>query len=134
VDRLRLAFVCIACAAATAGAAAQDLPASLRVKPELCITDKRGQACETSFLVRWESELIGFYCLTDDLSTTPLRCWEQKSSGKFDEDRVVTQSFSYLLTASEHEQPLAAAKVVLMTIDSSDRRRSRRNRHAWSVR
>jgi hypothetical protein len=124
----------MAYAAGTAGAETQDLPVSLRVKPELCITNKSGQACETSFLVRWESEFIGFYCLTDDLSPTPLRCWERKSSGSFDEERAVTQSFSYLLTTSGRDQPLAAARVVLMTIDSSDRRRSRRNRHAWSIR
>lgn len=124
----------MAYAAVTVGVEAQDLPVSLRVKPELCITDKRGEACETSFLVRWESGAIGFYCLADDLSTTPLRCWERESSGRFDEERVVTQSFSYLLTTSGREQPLAAARVELMTIDSSDRRRNRRNRHAWSVR
>ena len=105
----------------------------LRVKPELCITDKRKQACETSFLVQWESKRIGHYCLNDDFSALPLHCWEQKSSGSFDEERVVIRSFSYWLTLPGRVQPLAEAKVELMTIGSSDRRRNRRNRHAWSI-
>ena len=105
----------------------------LRVKPELCITDNRRQGCETSFLVQWESKRIGHYCLNDDFSVTPLRCWEQKSSGSFDEERVVIRNFSYLLTMPGRDQPLAEAKVELMTIDSTDRRRRRQNRHAWSI-
>lgn len=127
-------MLCLAYAATIAAADTQNPPVSLRVKPQLCITDKRGQPCEASFLVHWESGRIGYYCLTDDLSTTPLRCWERKSFGRFDEEREVKRSFSYLLTRAGHEQPLAAARVELMTIDSSDRRRNRRNRHAWSIR
>ncbi len=112
---------------------AQETPVTLRVKPELCITDRRKQDCETTFLLQWESGSIGHYCLNDDFSTVPLHCWEQKSSGSFDEARVVIRSFSYWLTTPGRDQPLAEAKVELLTIDSSDRRRSRRNRHAWSI-
>lgn len=106
----------------------------LRVKPELCITDKRRQACETSFLVEWESRRSDHYCLNDGFSTTPLRCWQQESSGDFAEKRTVTRSFSYLLTLLGQDQALAEARVELMTLDSSNRRKSRRNRHAWSIR
>jgi hypothetical protein len=119
--------------AITVNAQAQDPPVTLRVKPQLCITEKRNGDCETTFLVQWESNLVGHYCLNDDFSATPLRCWEQNSSGSLNEERVVIRSFSYLLTAPGREQPLAEAKVELMTIDSSDRRRNRRNRHAWSI-
>jgi len=117
----------------TANAAEQE-PLLLRVKPELCITDKRRPACETSFLVEWESGRSDHYCLNDDFSATPLRCWQQESSGDFTENRTVTRSFSYLLTLLGQEQALAEARVELMTLDSSNRRKSRRNRHAWSVR
>lgn len=112
---------------------AQDLPVILRVKPQLCIADKREQGCETTFLVQWESKLIGHYCLNDDFSVMPLRCWEQESSGSFDEERIVVRSFKYLLTMPGSDQPLAEVIVELLTIESSDRRRNRRNRHAWSI-
>jgi hypothetical protein len=45
----------------------------------------------------------------------------------------VIQSFSYWLTIPGRDQPLAEARVELMTIHSTDRRRRRRNRHAWSI-
>ena len=112
---------------------AQEVPMMLRVKPVLCITDKRNQDCATTFRVQWTSRQIGHYCLKDDFSAVPLRCWEQESSGNFDEERVVIRSFSYWLTTPGRDQPLAEAKVELMTLYSPDRRRNRRNRHAWSI-
>lgn len=117
----------------TIDAQAQDSSVTLRVKPQLCITDKREQGCEAAFLVQWKSKLVGHYCLNDDFSVVPLRCWAQKSSGRFDEERVVIRSFKYSLTMPGRDQPLAEVIVELMTIESSDRRRNRRNRHAWSI-
>ena len=134
MNRSFATFLCTAIVAITAHAEVQERPVTLRVKPQLCIISKREQACETSFLVQWESWLVGHFCLEDDSSATQLRCWEQESFGRFDEERVVNQSFSYLLKAPGHDPPLAEARVELMTIDSSDRRRYRRNRHAWSIR
>jgi len=134
VKRSFVTFLCTAFIAITANAEAQEQPVTLRVKPQLCITSKREQACETSFLVQWESERVGHYCLEAEVAATTLRCWQQESFGRFDEERVVKQSFSYWLTAPGHDPPLAEARVELMTIDSSDRRRYRRNRHAWSIR
>jgi hypothetical protein len=134
VIRLFATVLCTAFVVVTAKAEVQERPAKLRVKPQLCIISKREQACETSFQVQWESGRIGHYCLEDDDSASPLRCWQQESFGSFDEERVVIESFSYWLTAPGHDPPLAEARVELMTIDSSDRRRNRRNRHAWSIR
>jgi len=118
----------------TVNAAEQEPTVTLRVKPELCITDKRKPTCEASFLVNWESGRFDDYCLNDDYSALPLRCWQQEASGNFAEERVISQSFSYLLTLLGQDQALAEARVELMTLDSSNRRQSRRNRHAWSIR
>lgn len=114
-------------------AAGKDVPVTLRVKPVLCITDERQPDCKMTFLVQWESGQENDYCLGDDISLAPLNCWVQESSGEYDEDRVVKQSFKYQLTRDGEERPLAEAKVELMTIDNSDRRRNRRSRHAWSI-
>jgi hypothetical protein len=106
---------------------------SLRVKPVLCITDASQPDCEMTFEVEWESGQANDYCLGDDVSLAPLNCWVRQSSGEYDEDRIVKQSFSYQLTRAGEEEPLAETKVELMTIDNSDRRRQRRSRHAWSI-
>ncbi len=110
-----------------------DAGVSLRVKPVLCITDERQPDCEMTFLVEWDAGQRNDYCLEDDVSLGPLTCWMQQASGEFSEDRIVQRSFIYQLTRSGQSQPLAEAKVELMTIDNSDRRRKRRSRHAWSI-
>jgi hypothetical protein len=120
------------CAAERPANASTDPPVILRVKPVLCITDERQPDCEMTFLVEWESGHRNDYCLGDDVSLAPLNCWVQESSGEFDEARTVTGTFKYRLTRSGQTEPLAEAKVELMTIDNSDRRRNRRSRHAWS--
>jgi hypothetical protein len=133
MGRLLKTLSCAALTLVAGEAHAQDQPVLMSVKPELCITDKRTGNCEASFLVRWESEHIDQYCLGDDVSPAPLRCWQQVSAGKFDEDRVVTRSFIYRLILPDVDQPVAEVKVELMTIESPDRRRRRRSRHAWSI-
>jgi hypothetical protein len=133
MNRSLAAFLSMIFTVITVDAETHDPPVTLRVKPKLCITDTRTRDCETTFVVQWESHRIGHYCLKDDTSEIPLRCWQQESFGSFDEERVVIRNFSYWLTMPGREQPLAEAKVELMTVGSSDRRRNRRNRHAWSI-
>ena len=116
-----------------ADAQAESGPVKLSVKPVLCITDKRNQNCAMSFLVRWQSEELGFYCLYNDFSAAPLDCWEEESSAALEEDRVVDRSFSYWLTDRNFAVRLAEAMVEVLSLESTDRRRNRRRRHAWSI-
>ena len=108
-------------------------PVVLRVKPVLCITDKRTPQCEMSLIVEWRSRRPGNYCLFNDLTPEPLDCWSQQSSGRLVEDRVVVQTFSYWLTGASVDSRLAEAVVEVMSTHSSDRRRHRRSRHVWSI-
>ncbi len=112
---------------------AAEAPVTLRVKPLLCITDERNPDCDLLFEVEWKSGQPGNFCLGDDGSPSPLDCWEDADSGDFVEQRVVDQSFRYLLLRPGQLAPVAEARVELMTIDNSDRRRNRRSRHAWSI-
>lgn len=114
-------------------AQADSEPVKLSVKPVLCITDKRNQSCAMSFLVRWQTGELGFYCLYNDFSAAPLECWEEGSSGALEEDRIVDRSFSYWLTDRNFEVRLAEAVIEVLSLESSDRRRKRQRRHAWSI-
>jgi hypothetical protein len=127
-------LVVVALCAATASAETPDDRVELKVKPSLCVTGKRGQACETSFLVQWLSAQVADYCLRDDIVLTPLRCWQQDNEGNFEQTRMVRSSFSYQLTEQGQGLTVAEARVELLSLESNDRRRSRRNRHAWSIR
>jgi hypothetical protein len=105
----------------------------MTVKPLLCITDNRNPSCDMSFLVVWQSITTGYYCLFSDFTDAPMRCWNEERSGQLDDDRTVTQNFSYWMTGTAEGARLAEVTVEVLRLDSDDRRRRRRNRHVWDI-
>jgi len=105
----------------------------MTVKPLLCITDNRNPSCDMSFLVVWQSITTGYYCLFSDFTDAPMRCWNEERSGQLDDDRTVTQNFSYWMTGTNEGVRLAEVTVEVLRLDSDDRRRRRRNRHVWDI-
>lgn len=123
-----------ALALATANLArAQDLRVTLSVKPMLCITDNREESCALSILVSWRSNRAGSFCLHNDLSAEPLRCWQTAEAGMLVEERVVEETFRYWLTGAATEVRVAEATLDVMTAESDDRRRQRQRRHVWDI-
>lgn len=115
------------------GAAAADDGVALSVKPVLCITDSREDACALSISVSWQSDAAGAYCLHNDLVEEPIRCWRGTESGTVEEERVIRETFNYWLTDGDSDTRIAEATVEVMTTDSDDRRRNRRRRHVWNI-
>jgi Protein of unknown function (DUF3019) len=113
--------------------AAEEAQVSLKVKPLLCIVDQFSPSCAMKFELRWQSLRIGDYCLNNDLQSLPLNCWKLVLSGELREQRVVTQGFTYWVSEASGASRLAAAKVEVLRIGSTDRRRERRTRHIWDV-
>ena len=105
----------------------------MTVKPLLCITDNRSPSCDMSFLIVWQSITTGYYCLFSDFTDAPMRCWNEERSGQLDDDRTVTQNFSYWMTGTDEGARLAEITVEVLRLDSDDRRRRRRNRHVWDI-
>jgi len=105
----------------------------LTVKPVLCITDNRNPSCDMSFLVLWQSGETGYYCLFNDITEAPVRCWSEEQAGRLSEDRIVRQNFSYWMTGSDPDSRLAEVAVEVLRMDSDDRRRKRRTRHVWDI-
>lgn len=105
----------------------------MTVKPMLCIIDKRTPLCELAFLVAWESERDGYYCLFNDFGEAPLRCWNDARDGRLNDERSVDQSFSYWMTGDDTESRLAIVAVEVLRMDTDDRRRNRRTRHVWDI-
>jgi hypothetical protein len=128
---LLLIFGSAICGAAEPGADADGV--SLKVKPLLCIIDRRAPACDRSFLVAWQSATTGYYCLFNHFVTTPLRCWNEASAGEHEERRLVDRGFMFWLTENGNDEPLVAVAVEVMTTETTDRRRSRRTRHVWDL-
>ena len=105
----------------------------LTVKPLLCVTDNRNPSCDMSFLIMWQNIATGYYCLFSDLTDAPMRCWNEERTGELNDDRTVTQNFSYWMTGSEARTRLAEVNVEVLRLDSDDRRRRRRTRHVWDL-
>ena len=112
---------------------AADNDMQLTVKPILCIIDKRTPQCEMSFLVIWQSGTNGYYCLYNDFSTMPVRCWNEERSGQLRDERTVQKSFDYWMTNDGKDYRLAQIRVEVLRMDSDDRRRRRRTRHVWDI-
>lgn len=105
----------------------------LTVKPVLCITDNRNPSCDMSFLVVWQSGETGYYCLFNDFTEAPVRCWSEELAGQLSEDRIVRENFSYWMTGTNPDSRLAEVTVEVLHMDSDDRRRKRRTRHVWDI-
>lgn len=110
-----------------------DHVVQLKVTPILCITDERTPSCQISFLVVWQSEQTGYYCLYSDFEESALRCWTEKRSGELNDERTVQTDFSYWMTGKDDESLLAMVAVEVLRMDSDDRRRNRRSRHVWDI-
>jgi hypothetical protein len=114
-------------------AAAADPPVRLVVKPLLCVIDKNASACTVTFDIRWKSVLAAEYCLNDEAQPAPLRCWPRATAGELQHERLVAQDFSFWLTPPAGGERAAEAKIEVLRVGSTDRRRERRTRHVWDV-
>ena len=129
--RLLILVLLLPALAASDEMAGDDM--QLTVKPLLCITDARNPSCDMSFLVVWQSIATGYYCLFNDIIDAPLRCWNEERAGRMNDDRTVTQNFSYWMTGTDTSARLAQVNVEVLRMDSDDRRRRRRTRHVWDI-
>ena len=105
----------------------------LTIKPVLCITDNRNPSCDMSFLVVWQNADTGYYCLFNDFTEAPVRCWSEELAGRLSDDRIVRENFSYWMAGSDPDSRLAEVTVEVLRMDSDDRRRRRRTRHVWDI-
>lgn len=131
--RARLTLLLGACLAARTVAAADPPPVRLIVKPLLCVLDKNATACSVTFDIRWKSTLAGEYCLNDEALPAPLRCWPRAAAGEHQLERLVAQDFAFWLTLPAGTERVAEAKIEVLRVGSTDRRRERRSRHVWDV-
>ena len=114
-------------------APAAEPPVRLIVKPLLCVLDKGATHCAMTFDVRWTSALPAEYCLSDGSQPTPLRCWPSTLEGELQQQKQVSEDFSYWLTQATGVERMAEVKISVLRVDSADRRRERRTRHVWDV-
>ena len=119
--------------AITYGQEPTESDVKLKAKPVLCVTDNRNPICEVSFLVIWESDTTGYYCVFNDFVDAPLRCWSEDRTGQMTDDRTVDENFTFWMTGEDVARRLAEVNIEILRLDSDDRRRRRRTRHVWDI-
>ncbi len=129
--RLVMLILVFAVAVCTTNVRAEDM--QLSVKPVLCITDNRNPVCNLTFVVVWQSDAVGYYCLFSEDGETPLRCWREARDGETRDERTVSENFIYWMAGPDATPRLAQVAVEVLHLDSSDRRRKRRTRHVWDI-
>lgn len=134
VQQCAVAAALVLVAGSGGTARAQEPRVTLAVKPVLCITDEREESCALSILVEWRSSRPGSYCLHNDLTSAPLRCWQLAEGGMVVEERHVRERLVYWLTdGAESAARVAEAALDVMSAASDDRRRHRQRRHVWDI-
>lgn len=131
--RARLTWFVVTCFMALPAAGADSAPVRLDVKPLLCVLDKNATSCAVTFDIRWKSTLAAEYCLNDEALPLPLRCWPSAVAGVHRYQRLVSQDFVFWLSPPAGTERVAEAKVEVLRVGSTDRRRERRSRHVWDV-
>jgi hypothetical protein len=131
--RARLTLLVASCLTALPTVAADPPPVQLIVKPLLCVLDKNATSCAVTFDIRWKSERAAEYCLNDEALPAPLRCWPSTIAGEHQQERRVTQEFTFWLSPPAGAERVAEAKIEVLRVGSTDRRRERRSRHVWDV-
>jgi hypothetical protein len=131
--RARLTLLIATCLTALPIAAADPPPVRLNVKPLLCVLDKNATSCAVTFDIRWKSTLAAEYCLNDEAQPAPLRCWPSALTGEHRQERLVTQEFTFWMSPPAGTERVAEAKIEVLRVGSTDRRRERRSRHVWDV-
>ena len=113
--------------------AAEPPPASLTVKPVLCIVDERTPSCDLDFVIAWRALRLGYYCVLNDHDEEPMRCWADRQAGETTDRRELTESIEFRLEEGDAGILVASATVDVLRKDSDDRRRRRRTRYVWDV-
>ena len=116
-----------------AEAPAEPPPASLTVKPVLCIVDERTPSCDLNIVITWQAPRPGYYCVLHDQDVAARRCWTESRSGRTSERRELSESIEFRLEQGESGIPVARATIDVLRKDSDDRRRRRRTRYVWDV-
>ena len=84
------ALICIGSASVT-HAQSQELT----VKPDKCVSLRKGQVCYQRINISWDTDITGHYCILASGQESPLKCWNNKSTGKLSYTLESTESVKF---------------------------------------
>lgn len=67
----------------------------LTVKPDKCVSLRKGQVCYQRINISWDTDTTGHYCILASDQESPLKCWNNKSRGKLSYSLESTESVKF---------------------------------------
>jgi hypothetical protein len=101
----------------------------LTVNPKRCVALRQGQVCYQEIRFTWQALTEANFCLYDEQSNNPLKCWTGKSKGSFAMDFQSPTSRNYILKNEDKNEMIASAKFIVAWVYGNKKRR----RTSWRL-
>lgn len=118
-------FLCLCTLTSRAVQANDQLPITLKVKPDKCIALHKGQTCYQKVWFSWRLDSDQQYCLYEVSRKVPLVCWEGSERRSFLYRFESSESRQYQIVQSEERKLIAEVEIVLSWVYRSRRNSSR---------
>lgn len=112
---------------------------ALTVKPDKCVSLRKGQVCYQRINISWDTDKKGHYCILASDQKSPIRCWNNKSNGKLSYSLESTENIKFDLITKQPEtdnknlltldQLIATATVTIAWVYNT----KSRNRTTWRL-
>ena len=102
---------------------------ALSISPEQCIALHQGQVCYQNVIIEWRADRLGDFCLYPGSIKTPVRCWQNVTTGKLAFDFQSEHSINYVLRASNSDLDLATVQMTVAWVYGNKKRR----RASWRL-
>ena len=111
----------------------------LTVKPDKCVSLRKGQVCYQRINISWDTDKSGHYCILASDQKSPVKCWDNSSAGKLSYSLESTESIKFdLIDKSKADnnnklltldQLIATATVTIAWVYNT----KSRNRTTWRL-
>ena len=112
-------------------AAQTDAFYELEIRPSICVSFDRDEACTMMLQINWQGDSRQEVCLRTDDNDVFITCWNGELAGSAEIPYANTDNVVYQLVSMQNGQVLAEAQVQVISRDLRDSRR--RRRHVWSI-
>ena len=99
------------------------------VKPKRCVSMHKGQTCYQKLKFSWSVKILDDYCLFSSEQETPIKCWEQENSGKFQYEFVSDNNIVYQLRREGSEKILGQQEIKVESVY----RRGKKSHSGWRL-
>ncbi|WP_286233502.1 DUF3019 domain-containing protein [Thalassotalea sediminis] len=107
---------------------AQEVPDKqvlLTTTPNNCVTLRQGRTCYAKVNMRWQTQVVGNYCLQVKASGQTLQCWRNSKKNQWTFEFQAREKVDYQLVTLEAQTVLAETSVNVSWVHKATPRKRR---------